>query len=158
MGQKTEPTGERGSGPSGDPVVESIETILRIDNADLQRRTWADLLADHVAGFTGSIYFVILHLTWFGLWTLWNTGLLMSAKPFDPFPLQLLSVIVSLEGVLLVTFVLIKQNRMAYLSDRRAHWACRSIYSPNVKLPMSLECCNAWRTSCNCLTNCLKIR
>jgi uncharacterized membrane protein len=28
---------------------------------------------------------------------------------------------VSLEGVLLVTFVLIKQNRMTHLSDRRAH-------------------------------------
>lgn len=104
-----------------DIVEQSIETILRLENTELQRRTWSDVLADGIAGFTGSISFVILHLLWFSSWAAWNTGLVGSAKPFDPYPFQLLAMIVSLEGVLLVTFVLIKQNRMAYLSDRRAH-------------------------------------
>ena len=104
-----------------DPVTENIEAILRLETAELQRRTWTSVLADAVAGFTGSISFVVLHLTWFGLWAAWNTGLLPIGRPFDPFPFQLLAMLVSLEGVLLVTFVLIKQNQMAYLSDRRAH-------------------------------------
>jgi uncharacterized membrane protein len=104
-----------------DPVTENIETILRLEDAELQRRTWADALADTIAEFTGSISFVVLHLGWFAVWAAWNTGLLPFGRPFDPFPFQLLAVVVSLEGVLLVTFVLIKQNRMAYLSDRRAH-------------------------------------
>ncbi len=40
---------------------------------------------------------------------------------FDPYPFQLLCMLVSLEGVLLSTFVLIKQNRMSLRADRRAH-------------------------------------
>ena len=104
-----------------DPVTENIETILRLEAEELDRRTWSDTLADAIADFTGSISFVMLHLAWFAAWAAWNTGLLPFGRPFDPFPFQLLAVIVSLEGALLVTFVLIKQNRMANLSDRRAH-------------------------------------
>ena len=43
------------------------------------------------------------------------------APAFDPYPFQLLCMLVSLEGVLLSTFVLIKQNRMSNRADRRAH-------------------------------------
>jgi uncharacterized membrane protein len=124
-GSDTEPTTgqdrQRQGEASTDPVEQSIETILRLENTELRRRSWSDVLADGIAGFTGSISFVILHLLWFGFWSAWNTGILTSARPFDPYPFQLLAMIVSLEGVLLVTFVLIKQNRMTHLSDRRAH-------------------------------------
>jgi uncharacterized membrane protein len=124
-GSDTEPTKRQdrqreGEAPT-DAVEQSIETILRLENTELRRRSWTDVLADAIAGFTGSISFVILHLLWFSSWAAWNTGILTSAKPFDPYPFQLLAMIVSLEGVLLVTFVLIKQNRMTHLSDRRAH-------------------------------------
>ena len=40
---------------------------------------------------------------------------------FDPYPFALLCMLVSLEGVLLSTFVLIKQNRMSQRADQRAH-------------------------------------
>lgn len=104
-----------------DPVVENIEAILRMENTSLRSRRFADRLADTIAGFTGTIWFVVLHLVWFGLWVVINTGVLRLVRPFDPYPFQLLAMIVSLEAVLLSTFVLIKQNRMGYLSDRRAH-------------------------------------
>jgi uncharacterized membrane protein len=124
-GSDTEPTKRQDRQRQGeaqtDAVEQSIETILRLENTELRRRSWTDVLADAIAGFTGSISFVILHLLWFSSWAAWNTGMLTSAKPFDPYPFQLLAMIVSLEGVLLVTFVLIKQNRMTHLSDRRAH-------------------------------------
>ena len=104
-----------------DPVVENIEAILRMEEASLRSRRLADRLADVIAGFTGTIWFVVLHLVWFGLWVVINTGMLPIIRPFDPYPFQLLAMIVSLEAVLLSTFVLIKQNRMGYVSDRRAH-------------------------------------
>jgi uncharacterized membrane protein len=63
--------------------------------------------------------FVAIHLAWFGAWAAINTRLLQIIPAFDPYPFQLLCMIVSM--VLLATFVLIKQNRMSYLSDRRAH-------------------------------------
>ena len=62
--------------------------------------------------------FVILHVTWFGVWIVINCGLL-GIRPFDPYPFIFLSMIVSLEAVLLATFVLMKQNRMSRRSEHR---------------------------------------
>ena len=50
-----------------------------------------------------------------------NAGTIPRLTPFDPFPYPLLSSITSLEAVLLTAFVLIKQNRMAVIADRRDH-------------------------------------
>ena len=63
--------------------------------------------------------FVGLHAFWFLLWFLINTRVLPIVRPFDPFPFILLAMIVSVEGVLLSTFVLMKQNRMTRKSDAR---------------------------------------
>jgi uncharacterized membrane protein len=67
----------------------------------------ADRIAYAFATFIGTIGFVLLHVVWFALWAV-TPGL----KPFNPYSFQLLCMIVSLEGVLLATFVFIKQNRM----------------------------------------------
>ncbi|MDQ2840797.1 MAG: DUF1003 domain-containing protein [Acidobacteriota bacterium] len=50
-----------------------------------------------------------------------NTGSMMQKFRFDPYPFALLCMLVSLEGVLLSTFVLIKQNRMSQRADQRSH-------------------------------------
>ena len=42
-------------------------------------------------------------------------------RKFDPYPFIFLSMIVSVEAVLLSTFVLMKQNRMAERVDQRDH-------------------------------------
>jgi uncharacterized membrane protein len=42
-------------------------------------------------------------------------------RPFDPFPFSILNQIIALEAVLITAFVLMKQNRMSKLADRRAH-------------------------------------
>lgn len=104
-----------------DTVSENIETILRLEGAALQRRTTADRVTDAIAGFAGTIGFVLLHLAWFGGWVAVNLGLIAGVPVFDPYPFSFLCMIVALESVLLTTFVLIKQNRMGYLSDRRPH-------------------------------------
>ena len=40
---------------------------------------------------------------------------------FDPYPFGLLGMLFSLEGVLLASFVLMKQNRMSALAEQRSH-------------------------------------
>ena len=102
-------------------VVENIETILKLENAASRARTTADRLSDVIASFVGTLHFVVLHVVWFIVWAVINAGLIPFIPPFDPYPFQLLCMVVSMEGVLLATFVLIKQNRMSYLSDRRDH-------------------------------------
>lgn len=111
------------SAPGAEPnlVVENIAAVAGLEAEAMQRRTAADRASDAIAAFVGTIGFVALHLIWFALWASINTGLIPFVPAFDPYPFQLLCMIVSLEGVLLATFVLIKQNRMSYISDRRAH-------------------------------------
>jgi uncharacterized membrane protein len=107
-----------GAGPS--LVAENIAAVAELEAEALKRRTPADRASDAIAAFVGTIGFVALHLVWFALWASINAGLIPFIPAFDPYPFQLLCMIVSMEGVLMSTFVLIKQNRMGYLSDRRA--------------------------------------
>lgn len=99
----------------------NINTVVALEEEARLRRTAADQISDAIASFVGSIPFVVLHLIWFGAWVVINTGMLMGRWKFDPYPFALLCMLVSLEGVLLSTFVLIKQNRMSERADQRAH-------------------------------------
>lgn len=102
-------------------VVQNIEAVVKLQEATARQRSFADRIADHIANFSGTLGFVLLHLGWFGLWAVINAGLIPGLPAFDPYPFQLLAMIVSLEGVLLSTFVLIKQNRMSTQADQRDH-------------------------------------
>jgi hypothetical protein len=48
-------------------------------------------------------------------------GLIPPVRPFDPFPFPVLNQIIAVEAVLMTAFVLMKQNRMSKLAERRAH-------------------------------------
>lgn len=95
----------------------NINAIVALEEHALQQRRFADRMSDVIASFVGSVTFVVLHLIWFGIWVGLNVGL----WKFDPYPFALLCMLVSLEGVLLSTFVLIKQNRMSQRADQRSH-------------------------------------
>ena len=99
----------------------NIRTVVALEEEARTRRTMADRMSDLIANFVGSIPFVVLHLVWFGVWVGVNTGMVWGKWKFDPYPFALLCMLVSLEGVLLSTFVLIKQNRMSQRADQRAH-------------------------------------
>ena len=92
-----------------------------MEQEQAQQRSLKDKVADAIGTFAGTVTFVMLHLVWFALWAGFNARLLPGLPAFDPYPFPLLCMIVSLEGVLLSTFVLIKQNRMGQRSDRRNH-------------------------------------
>lgn len=99
----------------------NIRTIVQLEEEALKSRTVADRVSDSIANFVGSMPFVVLHLAWFGVWAAINVGVISKSLKFDPYPFALLCMLVSLEGVLLSTFVLIKQNRMSQRADQRSH-------------------------------------
>lgn len=106
----------------GRSAVESnIHSVADLERAFEQRRSTTARVADAIGGFSGSIGFVALHVAWFVVWFLINTGLIPHVPKFDPYPFILLSMCVSVEAVLLSTFVLIKQNRMQQKTDIRDH-------------------------------------
>lgn len=108
--------------PRGPNTVQiNIRAIAEMQERLEARGGWVDRLADLIANFSGSMGFVLVHVGWFVGWFLWNTGVIPGVKRFDPYPFILLAMIVSVEGVLLSTFVLMKQNRMQRKSDARDH-------------------------------------
>lgn len=99
-------------------VVSNIRSVSEMETSLQRNRTLVDRIADLIGGFSGSMTFVFIHLAWFAAWFLLNT-LPLGIKHFDPYPFILLAMIVSVEGVLLSTFVLMKQNRMQARIDVR---------------------------------------
>jgi uncharacterized membrane protein len=99
----------------------NIETVARLEAEFLQQRSLKDRIGDAIAAFAGTMTFVLVHVAGLILWFLINTGSLPFVKPFDPYPFILLALLVSVEGVLLSTFILMKQNRMSRHADHRDH-------------------------------------
>jgi uncharacterized membrane protein len=77
------------------------------------KRTTVQKSADWIADFSGSIPFLMLHLAFFAAWILLNVPGIPGAPMFDPFPYGLLTMVVSLEAIILSVFVLLSQNRQA---------------------------------------------
>ena len=77
-------------------------------------------VADWVSERFGSNAFLVVNLLWFAAWCLWNSGVLPGAPVFDPYPFNFLTMVVSLEAILLSIFVLIAQNRSERVDELRA--------------------------------------
>jgi uncharacterized membrane protein len=76
------------------------ERRSRGEAADLGNR-----IADRVTAFSGSWGFLGLHIVW---WVLW-----IFVLHVEPFPYGLLTMVLSLEAIVLTTLVLMSQNRAA---------------------------------------------
>ena len=67
------------------------------------------------------MWFIILHVIWFGSWIVWNSRFFPGFKAFDPYPFEFLILVVSLESIFLSLFILMSQNRSSRQADQRAH-------------------------------------
>jgi uncharacterized membrane protein len=109
--------------PALSQVIErNIRTIINLRVQADHARGIQDHLADAITAFSGRMGFVYVHIVWFSLWMVLNTGW-FGVRPFDPFPYGLLTMVVSLEAIFLATFVLISQNRASAEAERRADLA-----------------------------------
>jgi uncharacterized membrane protein len=98
-----------------------IDSIVRQEEEELERRSSPERFADGVGGFAGSLPFVVIHLVLVIAWLLVNSGRILRVRPFDPYPFSLLGVIVAVEAVILSSFILMRQNRMMRRGERRDH-------------------------------------
>jgi uncharacterized membrane protein len=110
----------RESAPGLAQVVDrNIHALLQHRRDQEVSRTGQERIADAVTRFTGSLKFVYIHLVMFGLWILINLGWVPGVPQFDP-SFVVLAMVASVEAIFLSTFVLISQNRMSALADKRA--------------------------------------
>ena len=106
--------------PALSKIIErNIRTVINLRLKAAREQSLQDHIADAFTSFSGRMVFVYVHVVWFGVWILLNTGRL-GVHPFDPFPYGLLTMIVSLEAIFLSTFVLISQNRLSEETEHRA--------------------------------------
>ena len=83
-----------------------------------ESRTVQDRVADAITRFVGSMAFVYLHGFFFLVW-IWANLAVGPKHAIDPYPFQLLTLVVSLEAIFLSTFVLVSQNRIEATADDR---------------------------------------
>lgn len=74
-------------------------------------RTSVMKVADWISEFSGSLEFLFLHLGIFFVWIVMNSGPLAKFGGWDVYPFGLLTMVVSLEAIVLSVFVLLSQNR-----------------------------------------------
>ena len=125
LGQSTDARNERDGGASSGArahiashIAETIEELQAIEARDRETLSAPNRIADMVSRRSGSLWFVFVHVVWFGTWLAIN----IPAWPlrFDPFPFGLLTTIVSLEAILLSVFILMSENRQAERDERQA--------------------------------------
>ena len=73
-----------------------------VEHARRRAESFQNRVADAITAFAGSMWFVYIHILWFGCWV--GFGI-------EKYPYGLLTMIVSLEAIFLSTFVMISQNR-----------------------------------------------
>lgn len=109
------------------PEPSSLNTALTRNIEALRRRRAEEEAAasaqERVAGaitrFTGSMRFVYLHALAYGFWIIANLGWFPGIGRWDS-TFVVLAMIASVEAIFLSTFILISQNRMSVISERRA--------------------------------------
>jgi uncharacterized membrane protein len=116
------------SGPTVEPPQPgSLNRALERNIAALERRrrdeqaeaTFQERLARAIARFSGSMAFVYVHLALYGFWIVANLGFVPGMQPWDE-TFVVLAMMASVEAIFLSTFILINQNRMAAVADKRA--------------------------------------
>ena|SRR5256885_788839 len=101
-----------------DPLLENVRAVADLERQTTQNLSPLDRLSQSVSTIAGSRAFVVGHALWFFVWIiLLNRG----PHSFDAYPYSLLNLLVSIEAIFLGSFVLMAQNKMSTLVNRRAH-------------------------------------
>jgi uncharacterized membrane protein len=113
---------EPGADDAGISVVvhRNIRAITELRQQTEGRLTASDRVARRVTAIVGTMWCAYAHVFFYGAWIAINCGLSPRIRPFDPFPFMMLTMIAAVESIFLVVFILINQNRMQKLADRRA--------------------------------------
>ena len=102
-------------------VKRNIDTIAQLEREYLQERSIAERFGHLIAQSSGTLTFAVINTLAFALWVLLNIGIIPGIQPFDPYPFSLLTMLVSLEAILLSIFILMSQNSMRGREEQRAH-------------------------------------
>jgi uncharacterized membrane protein len=96
--------------------------------------TFGEKLADKVATFGGSWFFIIAFFSFILIWIIINIWLLVT-KPFDPFPFILLNLILSCLAAIQAPIIMMSQNRQEQKDRQRGEHD----YKINLKAELEIK-------------------
>lgn len=99
-----------------DLTAKNIQAIYDREQEEISKSSFPHRVAHKVANFTGTVLFLTINLLVMIIWILIN---LLTPWKFDAFPFAILSMVVGIESMVLALFVLISQNKMSALAERR---------------------------------------
>jgi len=101
-------------------VERNVAALLEERQNEEKALTFSERVAERITRFAGSMRFVVVHVFLYGIWIVVNLPFLPAWIPkFDP-TFVVLAMFASVESIFLSTFILITQNRMMKLAERRA--------------------------------------
>jgi uncharacterized membrane protein len=82
--------------------------------------SWLQRQADRVSAWVGHPHFISIHVAWFALWVVVNSGRLGVSIVFDRYPYGLLGIILAVEAALITSMLLISNNRRSQFDAKQA--------------------------------------
>lgn len=104
------------------------------DEADTEKTTFGEHIADKVASFGGSWTFIIIFTSFLIGWIILNAFWLMN-KGFDPYPFILLNLLLSCLAAMQAPIIMMSQNRQADKDRKRA----KEDYMVNLKSELEVR-------------------
>ena len=108
--------------PNFDPIAHNTEAMLAFDENEQRQISLHQRYLEYLSEAIGSPSFLALTVCFVAVWIVVNLyARLFNSKGFDQSPFPILQDVVSLSGLLVTIIVLIKQNRLEKMQERRAH-------------------------------------
>jgi CRP/FNR family transcriptional regulator, cyclic AMP receptor protein len=103
-------------------MLQKMRGLKNVNEVAEQRMSMWFRVADKIAAVAASGTFLGLHVLWFVVWILPNVfpGMIGKAEGWDPFPFGLLTMVVSLEAIILSIIIMVSQNRAGEKDRLRA--------------------------------------
>jgi uncharacterized membrane protein len=103
-------------------VQENIETIVDLYARDESSVSGAQNFVERLSSMFSSTWYFGALLAFVATWIVLElAGQRVGIKSFDPSPFPLLQGVIALNGVLITIAVLVRQNRMTRMEEKRAH-------------------------------------
>ncbi len=109
---------------SSEPLVASvvhknIKTMLQVRQQAEDRRGYQYRLVSRITEYMGSFPFVLVQAAFISLWVGINSDWVSGVWKFDKFPYPLLSIAMTAEAIFIAIFILMNQNHMKDLAQKR---------------------------------------
>jgi uncharacterized membrane protein len=100
-------------------IQRNVAAIVDLEKSVDAQRSRSTRIGAAVAGFVGTMSFVVTHIVGIGAWVYLNR--MNSRWQFDPYPWPVLILILAVEAIVLSAFVLMTQRHQTRVADRRSH-------------------------------------